>query len=247
MVAAIKSAPNGVKLVESECFNEALGATLDSNLVWTDRYPWTCPMLGSVYGGWFDWNSELVYRSEDMISFTSRIAKDVFWGGAMGGFVEPANWWCSTRDNPRTIFMIELAKFRRAAKDFLVYGDMVRPPDLKTPPVWLHLAGWWCTYFDPDKVANLDIEAIERDAWRAPNGDLGLALMNADAKAQTVQFDLSTMSDLKPADVFKVIQVEGAPPLEAKNIKFEGSLLTIDLPSRKPVLIVLGKTKEPHP
>ena len=74
-IAALKSAKDGVRLVESECFNEALGATLDSNLIWTDRLPWECPMLGSIYGGWLDWNGSLDYQSENMITFTARLAR----------------------------------------------------------------------------------------------------------------------------------------------------------------------------
>ena len=54
---------------------------------------WECPMLGSIYGGWLDWNGSLDYQGENMITFTARLARDVYWGGAMGAWCNPDNWW----------------------------------------------------------------------------------------------------------------------------------------------------------
>ena len=119
---------------------------------------------------------------------------------------------------------------------------MARPPDVTSPPTRLKLSGWQCSYFK--KIEPFEMEAIERAAWRSPDGEVGLALMNCDAVPHHVTFDLATMRGLEMAKEFRVIQVEDAPPTK---ISCQGNRLDVIIPSRKPLLIVIGQLKGGDP
>ena len=115
---------------------------------------------------------------------------------------------------------------------------MVRPPDVTSPPARLRLSGWQCSYFKT--IEPFEMEAIERAAWRSPGGQVGLALMNCDAVPHEATFDLATIHGLEPAKEFRVIQVEDVPPTK---IDCQGNRLNVAIPSRRPVLIVIGTIK----
>lgn len=237
-VQAIKSAADGVAFAQSECFNEALGATLDTNLIWTERYPWEAPLLGSVYGGWLSYYGSRVYPWEHIVTFTAKLTRDIFWGGALGAVIN--EWWADSKTTPHARVLISLARFRRTAKEFLIYGEMIRPPQRISAPVWIKLRGWQCEYSRP--IGEFEMEAVERVVWRAPNGKVGLALMNYGDENRRVEFDLSTMPGLGIASPPQVIRAEGAPPCMVTS---ERERLGVELPSRTPVMVVIGQTTTP--
>ncbi len=233
-IAAVKSR-GGAPYVMSECFNEALGATVDTNLVWTPRYPFSCPMLGAVYGGWLNWWGCCVWQDMPLPQFAMLLTRETFWGGVPGTFIN--DWWAddNQKDMPHTRLVIDLCAFRRATLEYLSYGEMQRPPAMTSEPTWIALKGWQGEY--ARVIPPLEIESIERAAWLSPRGSYGLALLNYDEKVTQVRFNLASVGGLKMTSQPQVITAPAASPVE---VRLEGASLTVALPPRTPVLIVCG-------
>lgn len=233
-VTAIKTAPGSTPFVMSECFNESLGATLDTNLIWTDRYPWEAPMLGSIYGGWLSYCGSRVYENENITAFTAKLTRDVFWGGTIGHFVN--EWWADDNNSPYARAIINLVLFQHAARQYVTYGEMVRPPQMVSAPIWLKFNGWQGQY--SREIGTFEMEAIERAAWRAPDGKIALILMNYDDQPHRVEFDLDSLKNLQVDTHPAILQ---APDAQRATTKFIANRLQIELPSRTPTLVVLGR------
>lgn len=84
-------------------------------------------------------------------------------------------------------FMKRMVDARRRSREFLVYGDMMKPLSLSVPSQ---------TYFFNDSVTpglqdkTVSLPNVMHSVWRADNGDLGIVLTNHTPTAQTVPLSL---------------------------------------------------------
>jgi hypothetical protein len=230
-IERIKAAPDGIRLISSECFNEAYGAALDQFLVWTDRMPWAAPLLGSVYGGWIPWHGSRVYRSgDDEAGFTAKLARDVFWGGAVGTII---NEWIAAPESERLALIVKsLVDLRRRGKEYLVYGEMIRPPDWAVPPP--HTVIHWYTERHGRSVP-MEVEAIDRAAWQARDGSVAVALINYDSEPHPAALNLHRPPAFAARPTWTLLTPEGEGPAQVVP---EDGIVRVELPPRRPCLVV---------
>ena len=95
--------------------------------------------------------------------------------------------------------LVAVSRLQRQTHKYLTYGEMVRPPRWVGPePRRLLTPG-------SESRPAVTIEAVERAAWQAPDGSVGLCLVNYSTEPLEVEFDLSSVANLNPTKNPRVI------------------------------------------
>ena len=229
-----------LQYLATESFNEALGQSIDLFYTWNDWRTSNAPLLGSIYGGYLQWYGSRAFKKihdnteDDDVSFLTKITRAVFWGGHLEFY---SIWDMAKTEEWVQKQVAQLIGLKRAAHKYLTYGQMVRPPQSLQPIPLIDAPAW--NRGSRDNPPPLRIDSIERAAWRASDGTVALFLMNYDLKPVQVTFDLTTMPGLQPFS--EVHSILGTKSSETA-IKMMGNQLTVELPSRKPLMIEVGKS-----
>lgn len=198
----------------SESFNETLGQAVDLFYTWNDLKGESAPLLGAIYGGYLQW-----YGSET--SNTVLLTRSVFWGGHISLY---ASQDVAAGHEGMAGHIANLIALQRKGKKYLTYGTMIRPP------AWTHPVPRLAA------SATIELEGVERAAWQASDGSIGLCLMNYTAAPVQVDLDLSTLPGGGGSGSPTVLQKDGTSPATAK---VEGKMLHVSLPAQVPVLIAI--------
>jgi len=219
----------------AESFWEGNMACLDGLLVCnTTNQPlkkgeiFTVPMAHAVYhdrGVFFSsWTGRGDVEERNALGFTAKMGEQFVYG-VKGGRNQP-NFLLVFKNHEIALDVSErIYRAYAAAKKFLVYGEMLRPPEAIKPPPEIDVRwyrGWSKSYYD------IALPAIRHSLWRAPDGSLGLVLHNIDAMAHTITLRLSDPAyGLADANALRVTSVY---PPEAKDVQCSrGAKGTFDL------------------
>ena len=189
------------------------------------------PIWQLVYSGYRLSFGFYFYNPREWIA---KLATQYLWGLQIG--------WAPQHDpaaNPvNARFERECARARYAASDYLALGEMLRDPVLtgnfpRYKTVW--------TNFSTD--IPVDWPSVKGSLWKAPDGSLGLALVNLNTATQKVTFTISRRdSGIGAAPVL----VSDLYPLGmCPDILLPAGTLTstVTLPAQSAVMLVLRATR----
>lgn len=150
----------------------------DAFLRCNEGAPFLTPIWQMVYSGYRLSFGFYFYEPREWLV---KLATQYLWGVQIGWAGQHA-----PEEMPEIFaFEREVARARAAGSDYLALGEMLRPPVLsgssaRVKTTWRNFAS----------EIPIDWPAVQGSLWRAPDGSLGLALVNLDAAAQTVTFQV---------------------------------------------------------
>lgn len=167
----------------TECATDGYMDSVNGFLTWWTRDDGAVPVLQAVYSGYTVYIGEGVYQQEDHTHFCLRTARDFIWGTALG--------WCSDSgtdvadytkmiNTPKGEFLRTLLRYRWAAREYLVNGEMLR--ELKNLSPRVEITG-------KNKYGSTTLPAIINSVWKAPDGTSAVVIVNVDTKPHEVSFN----------------------------------------------------------
>lgn len=97
------------------------------------------------------------------------------------------------RQRPQEMdYAMQLARIRSRAKKYLLYGTFLRPPELHAPEAELDISrlSIYAGQQGGLRVSQKRCPLVLAGAWRAPDGDLGIALASIASKSLKLSFSL---------------------------------------------------------
>jgi len=144
------------------------------------------PLYPAVYGGrtiTFGFQYIAGGDLDNGLPFRAKMARAFAWGSQLG-WVGPEI--LQERYAREAEYLRALAQCRHRAHDFLAFGEMLKPPQVRGV-ARVTIAGK--APFGGEY--GLALPAVVSSAWRADNGDIGIALTNFTDEQQTARLDLS--------------------------------------------------------
>ena len=110
------------------------------------------------------------------------------------------------QDRPEeTEYMMRLAKIRSRATKYLLRGTFLRPPQLNVPKATLHLSR--LSIYAGQKggvtVSQSDFPSVIAGTWRAPDGDIAIALASIADQPITISFDSPTLDSMSVGKIYR--------------------------------------------
>ncbi len=154
---------------------------IDGFLIWNPRYETDVPAMTAVYSGYTTYFSTPEAANDDLDAFVAAQGRDILWGCQPGW---NGNWMLDDNHRQALAFLVRMVRYRLAAKDFFVYGqleDEVRP--LKPLPsvtvTWHRRTAHTAT-----------LPAVLGTVWTSPDGRLGVFLLNIDSRPHEIPWRL---------------------------------------------------------
>lgn len=227
----------------AESFWEGNMAELDAYLVCNTTYQFlesdqvtAIPLAHAVYHDhtimYCSWVGRHDLQEDDAKGYVAKFAQTLVWG-VKPGWNQP-HFMTAMRNKE---IAIEVGRKRyamyRAAKPYLLYGDMLRPPAYATPSKKMDLR-WYRAW--SERYYNIKLPAVLSSLWRAPDGSVGLVLYNISAEEQTA--DLIILPGTVPANTAaKTLYPKDASSVPIIETGPKGTRITCPLPPRSPALI----------
>jgi len=142
---------------------------IEGFLTWSERDENDIPLLPVIYSGYTIYYSSPQDPQDALDSFVAAQARDFLWGCQLGW---NGTWMLEEQHRDKTQYLGKLCQYRLAAKDYLIYGELldeIRPID----PVPTSTSTW---YRRARHTATLP--AVMGTLWRARDGSLGMAIAN---------------------------------------------------------------------
>ncbi len=193
--------------------------------------PFLTPIWQMVYSGYRLSFGFFFYEEREWIA---KFATQYLWGVQIGWNGTPA-----TEQQPETTqFKRECAQARYAASDYMALGEMLRAPKLIGD-----FARYTTTWRNFGSEIPIDWPSVQGSLWKAPDGSLGLALINLHTELQQATFEVDRRNagigkgDVKLSSLY--------PAGVCADTKLSGEVLksTITLPARSAVMLVLRAAK----
>jgi hypothetical protein len=154
----------------------------DAQMSWSWIEETDCPLVPAVYSGYAVVSGAATHGDypDDPVSFRIKLGRCFLWGSQLGRGMYSEY----LSDERKSEFLCNLARLKARARKFLTYGEMLRPPTLAgdVPRVTAD------DYTVIPAHLRFTYDAVEAALWRAPDGALGLALVNYDSQPHTVEF-----------------------------------------------------------
>jgi len=184
MLTAVKNeAVRSGTVLTTENTAEPYMDTIDAFLAWNPRQQEDVPLLPAVYSAYTVYFTSPQAAQDSLDAFCAAQARDFLWGCQLGWNGE---WILHEKQREKQQFQLSLCRCRLAAKDFLLYGqlvDEVRP--FKNGPEMLHL---W-NRNDPHVVR---LPAVMGTVWKDDRGRLAVFVVNTTGARQTFDFQMDT-------------------------------------------------------
>lgn len=130
-------------------------------------------------------------------------------------------------------FLRKLAVARRAGKEFLLYGEFLRTPDLAA--VATHKVPWMVTA--TSKHEEMTMPDVLAEAYRAPDGDIGIVLANITDAPVTAAIPVNTKEwGLKPGRPYQRSAYRNGAWSPAKTITLPRKL-EVNVPAWSPLIV----------
>jgi hypothetical protein len=149
--------------------------TLDAYLAWNPRHAEDVPLLPAVYSGYTVYFTSPQAAQDSLDAFCAAQARDFLWGCQLG-WNDP--WILRAEHREKQKFQYALCRTRQAAKDFLVYGqllDEVHP--LNPVPEAAHV-------WNRTQPHTARLPAVMATLWKDDRGRLALFAVNTSGVAQ---------------------------------------------------------------
>jgi hypothetical protein len=203
---------------------------IDGYLAWNPRYQEDVPLLPAVYSGYTVYFTSPQSSLDSLDAFCAAQARDFLWGCQLGW---NDAWILKEQHREKQQFQLALCKCRLAAKDFMVYGqlvDEVRP--VNDVPETTHL---W--HRSQPHAARLP--AVMGTVWKDGCGRLAVIAANASGQPQKFDFNVEPERWLGRKGPWRVtlLSPEDDAPVKADS----GSRVTFgDLPPRSVRVLVIS-------
>ena len=208
----------------SEYFVETDSHLYDAQSCTVDCDPLEGPLVPIIYSGYIVQFGAGLRPDTQPVAATISLGKGFLWGTAWG----------------RTQFAVELRRYftrnilkqlvqlRTQLDDFVVFGEMLRPPafDNEVPRI---AVDYWNVYGTKREIQSYD--AYEAALWKSDNGKYALLVMNYDSKPHQISFQLSKFlkENIQPAML---------EPAAGNNFKINKGMLILQMQPRTGVALV---------
>lgn len=144
---------------------------VDAFLIWNPRSEVEIPMMTAVYSGYTIYFSSPAYGAYEPQAFRMIEGRDFIWGCQQGwmGFE-----LLDTTQRRNAEYLRELARYRKVARDFVVYGELVGELKQTVPP--LPVEATWGGWAGAKRSASLP--AVMGTIWRSRDGRGALLIAN---------------------------------------------------------------------
>ncbi|MDD2598794.1 MAG: DUF6259 domain-containing protein [Kiritimatiellae bacterium] len=179
---------------------------IDAYLTWNPRHAADIPLLPAVYSGYTIYFSSPQSAADTLDAFCAAQGRDFLWGCQLGW---NSSWILEENHREKQRFQYELCRYRAAARDFMLYGQLL--DDLKiggevpsAPHIW---------HRSTAHSANLPITM--GTVWRAQDGREACFLVNVTSQPQKIRIDLTKQPQLKHRKTWKAqrITLDHAEPM----------------------------------
>ncbi|MFA6175076.1 MAG: DUF6259 domain-containing protein [Phycisphaerae bacterium] len=177
------------------------------------------PLFKAIYSGYASSFGCLESRNETLETFAMVQGRDFLWGVQPGWF---NNWILDSEHRSQAEMLRELGMYRLAAKEFLVYGQLMDAVRFEKEPALLsrQVFGQWLSNEKTDSYS-ITMPSIMGTLWRNAVGDaLGVVIMNLDSKPCRATFSIDTNRFLKSATgklVISRLTLDGLRPDRTEN------------------------------
>lgn len=176
-------------------------------------------------------------ESKRMTTFAGKLGYNLIRGRQLGWFGRHDVDLLDPACKQQLGFLKKLAEFRRANMDFLVFGEFLRPLEKSTIPT--HHDDWFS--FLTGKPEKTTIPDVFAQAYRAPNGDFGLVLVNVTDRDSQLSIPINfTDWGLKVGTVYKRSDYQNAVWSALDAIKLSKTL-EISIPAYEAAVLRLHK------
>ena len=200
------------------------------------------PMTHAVYHDYTvcysNWNSKWDLEQEGARSYLAKYGQTFVWG-VKSAWTQPRHLLSYENHEVALDAAVKRGNAYAAARKFLTYGEMLRPPVLLEPARRVDMKwyrAWSRSYYD------ITMPAVLHSFWRAPDGELGLALYNIDDDhhAVTLRFD-DPAHGLRPGTKVALADVygSGGGPGACRWDESSRLLASLTVPARSPVVVRL--------
>lgn len=169
-------------IISTENNAEPYMDNVNAFLVWNPRYDNEIPMVPAVYSGYTIYFGSPCAVGDDLRAFCASQGRDWLWGGQLGwmGFelLAPAN-------RAKAEYLRELAKQRLAAAKFMLHGELIG--EVKPLGGVPTIEVTW----GREKAHKAILPAAMATLWRAPDGQLAVAMTNWDDAAHAFRYRLA--------------------------------------------------------
>jgi hypothetical protein len=168
--------------------------------------PELIPLFNLVYSGYM-----ITFGRYDGKAFAMKNAQMFLWGTQLGWFGADV----LSVNSPEARYLRELAHAFSAARRFLLFGEMLRPPEIEGDNP--KLSALWREGQRP-----VEMPAVGCTAWRAPDGSLALAITNCDSKSHSIRYEIDVTDYGLPANArYRTRKIAG-------NVEEEESLYDVE-------------------
>lgn len=189
-----EAAGKGVALT-TEDSSEPYMDVIDGCLAWNPRYQEDVPLLPAVYSGYTVYFTSPQAAHDTVDAFCAAQARDFLWGSQLGW---NGAWILQEENREKQQFQYALCRYRQAAKDFFVYGqllDEVRP--LNDVPLVTHM-------WNRNQPHTARVPAVLATMWRDGRGRLAVFVVNTSGVLQPFAFDVDPCRWLKSRGLWRL-------------------------------------------
>ncbi len=161
-----------------EHFSQTYADLLDGQLTWAATDPEAIPLFDSVMKDCTIGLGMQMVRSdfENMDSYVGKMGTMLVSGRQLGWINLDQSNLMGPELKPQMDFLRTSARCRREAKEFLLYGEFLRPPEISAAGT--HSIKWSMHPSGTIEPVAVNIPKVLASAYKAPSGDIGLVLVN---------------------------------------------------------------------
>lgn len=175
-----EAAAKGVALT-TENTAEPYMDTIDAYLAWNPRHDTDVPLLPAVYSGYTLYFTSPQSSADDLDAYALAQGRDFLWGCQLGWNHE---WLLEPAHADKLALTLELSRLRLAAKDFMVFGELldeIRPLE----PLPVQTVTW-----NRRQPHSASLPVVQGTLWRSRSGELGVFLVNSSDRPQAIRYAL---------------------------------------------------------
>ena len=181
----------------SEWFSEYYIDKIDDFLlIWGTHGLDNVPLLPAIYGGYTGYHGSRIESRDDLDTVKVVFGRALLWGMRFGHIICLQDEVKGAQD-----YIQRLTQLRGEIRKFVQFGEMLRPPKILNQIPKQTLNRWEDSSHGLVKVI---APTVERSLWRAPDGSLGLVIVNYSDESQEIVLDSSFISgdsvDMKVID-----------------------------------------------
>jgi hypothetical protein len=183
----VEAVAKGVALT-TEDSSEPYMDVIDGCLAWNPRHQEDVPLLPAVYSGYTVYFTSPQAEQDTVDAFCAAQARDFLWGSQLGW---NGSWILREAHREKQKFQYALCRTRQAAKEFLVYGqllDEVRP--LNAVPEATHV-------WNRNQPHTARLPVVLATLWTDGRGRLAVFVVNTSPATQPFTFTVEPQRWLK--------------------------------------------------